>query len=90
MTLKEEEYEKNAYLLLEKYSKADQPPHTPNFLFLLCKGDTDTYEYLVDIFMILVSKGYVKKRNETGRYNYRITKKGHEYLRDFTKTYLPI
>ena len=90
MILKEEEYEKNAYLLLEKYSKADQPSHAPYFLSLLCKGDTDTYEYLVDIFLILVSKGYVKKRNEAVPYNYRITKKGREYLRGFTKTKLAI
>ena len=90
MTLKEEEYEKNAYLLLEQYSKADQPSHTPYFLSFLCKGDGDTYEYLVDIFMILVSEGYVKKRNEALPYNYRITSKGREYLRRFTKTDLPI
>ena len=86
MILKEEAYEKNAYMLLEQYSKADQPPHTPYFLSLLCKGDKDIYEYLVDIFMILVSKGYVKKRNEAVPYNYKITKKGHKYLREFSKT----
>ena len=80
MILKEKEYEKNTYMLLEQYSKANQPPHTPYFLSLLCKGDRDTYAYLVVIFMILVSKGYVKKRDEAVPYSYIITKKGREYL----------
>lgn len=85
MTFKEKEFEKHAGRLLEIYSEQGQPPHTSNFLFILCEGDSDTFQYSIEVFLFLVDRGYVKKRNEAVPYNYKITKKGHEYLRELPK-----
>lgn len=89
MIFNEKEFEKHAGRLLEIYSKQGQPPHTPNFLIILCNGDINAYEYSVELFLFLSSIGYVKKLDETVPYNYRITKKGREYLRGFTQIGLP-
>ena len=85
MTFNKKEFEKHAGRLLEIYSNQGQPPHTPNFLIILCNGDINDYEYSVELFLFLSSEGYVKKRNEAIPYNYRIIKKGREYLRGLPK-----